>query len=304
VISLMGEAKRRAAKDPSFGKPKRGLIVSCPMAIDGARLTIKSSSLDPQELRSSLLYFDKLAWPTNKAIHVGGSGPDVDFLSAAKVLELPHVTLIGSFGVEAVVFAQAQALRDLDEKNPGTWAIAQGENSLLVKNGTLTDKGGLALELYRAVPVPDKDVPLNEILEFRLKRYDELQALRNEIDRLVSEINASEDPKATIEDVLYRIDRECSAAIRVCSEWQFPVRLSSLKTSFDLKPFAMVRDGLGAYVGATALGTTAVLTAALVGAAAAAATVSLKITPDFGWRGLKDRSSPYRYVSRFHKELF
>ncbi|QHO76875.1 hypothetical protein ACH79_33795 [Bradyrhizobium sp. CCBAU 051011] len=218
------------------------------MQIEGTRLSIKSTSLDAQELRSSLIYFDKLAWPTNNAIHVGGSGPDVDFLSAAKVLELPNVFLSGSFGVEVLILAQAQALRDLDEKNPGTWAIAQGENSLLVKDGTLTDKGGLALELYRAVPVPDKEVPLNEILEFRLKRYDELQALRNEIDRLVSEVNASEDPKATLEEALLRIDEGCSAAIRVCSEWQFPVRLSSLKTSFDLKPFAIVRDGLAAYV--------------------------------------------------------
>jgi hypothetical protein len=297
----MGEAKRLAAKDPSFGEPKRGLIVSCPMEIDGSGLSIKSTSLEPQELKSSLLYFDKLAWPTNNLIHIAGSGPDVEFLMAAKVLEQPNVILRGPFGVEALIYAQAQALRELDERNPGTWAIGQGENSLLVKDGTLTDKGGLAVELFRAVPVPDKDVPLNEILEFRLKRYDELQSLRAEIDRLIAEINSSEDPRATLEEALLRIDEECSAAIRVCSEWQFPVRLSTVKTSIDLKPFAMVRDGLTAYLGATALGTTTALTAALVSASAAA---SLKITPDFGWRGLRDRSSPYRYVSSFHKELF
>src|SRR6202044_3129242 len=120
---------------------------------------------------------------------------------------------------------------------------------------------GLALELYRAIPVPDKDMPLNEVLEFRRRRYDELQSLRLEIDKLVQEINASQDPKAELETCLLRIDEKCAAAVRVGSEWQFPVRLSNLKTSFDLKPFAAIRNGLVAFLGATPLGATSAVVA-------------------------------------------
>ena len=59
----MGEAKRRAASDPNFGKakpPKLGLVVSPPIEIQGISLLIKSSNLDPQELRSSILLWDSL----------------------------------------------------------------------------------------------------------------------------------------------------------------------------------------------------------------------------------------------------
>jgi hypothetical protein len=297
----MGEAKRRAAKDLSFGKPKRGLIISCPIEVGRDSFSIRSSELDPQELKGSLLYFDKLAWPMNNIIRTGSGHPDVDFLLSAKILERPAIQLSGTFGSNLMSVTQTLALDQLDVKEPGVWSIAQGENSVLLNEGALTQQAGIALELYRAVPVPDKDVPLNEILEFRAKRYDELQALRIEIDRLVAEINGSGDPEAALTEALLQIDEKCSDAIKVCSEWQFPVRLSTLKTSIDLKPFAMVRDGIIAYLGATALGTTTALTAALVSVSSAA---SLKITPDFGWRGLRNRSSPYRYVSSFHKELF
>ena len=47
----MGEAKRRKALDPHYGQTKRGLIVSCPLEIQGTQLLVKSTHLDPQELR-------------------------------------------------------------------------------------------------------------------------------------------------------------------------------------------------------------------------------------------------------------
>jgi hypothetical protein len=275
------------------------LVISAPIEINGNSVFIKSINPDRQELRASLLYWDKLAWPTTGAIQIGG-GFDIDFLERAKVLTRPKHALNGT-GADILTRAQIETLHDLDLKEPGAWSLSQGENSILVKGGTLTQGNGVALEFYRAIPVPDKDVPLEEVLEFRRKRYDELQSLRLEIDGLVQEVCASQDPKAELERCLHRIDQKCAAAIRVGSEWQFPIRLSNLKTSFDLKPFLAIRDGLVAFFGATALGATSAVVAGLTAAAAAP---SVKISGDFGWQGLKDRVNPYRYVSQFHKELF
>jgi hypothetical protein len=295
----MGEAKRRAKADPSFGKPQSGLVISAPIEINGDSVLIKTASPDLQELRASLLYWDKLAWPTNNMFFMGG-GADMDYLESAKVLTRPRYAFSG-MGADILIRVQTEALLELDKKEPGVWSLSQGENSILIKSGALTQGNGIALELYAAIPVPDRAVPLAEVLEFRLKRYDELQSLRVEIDGLVETINSSQDPKEELEKCLNRIDQKCAAAVRVGSEWQFPVRLSNLKTSLDLKPFSMVRDGLAVYLGATALGATSTLVTSLTGAAAMA---SIKIAGDFGWRGLKDRTNPYRYVSQFHKELF
>ena len=68
----MGEAKLRKQTDPNFGQvPKnglsyRGLVVSPPIEIEGNRLFAKSSNLDAQELRFSLLFWDRLVWPSSR----------------------------------------------------------------------------------------------------------------------------------------------------------------------------------------------------------------------------------------------
>lgn len=63
--------------------------------------------------------------------------------------------------------------------------------------------------------------------------------------------------------------------------------------------------GIGSYGVGTAVGlplSAAVLTG--LGGAIAATAPALKLTADFGWRGLKRRLGPYRYVYLFHNELF
>jgi Family of unknown function (DUF6236) len=158
----MGEAKRRQASEVNYGKtPKagRGLVVSCPIEINGSNFTLRSSDLDPQELRMALLFWDRLAWPTSNFIHVEG-GNDSKFLIEAGVLIRPAIQFTGFMGTGALIAAQALAYRRLEEASPGGWAIAQGENSMLIKHGAIQEGRGAYVELIRAIPVPDKEVPL------------------------------------------------------------------------------------------------------------------------------------------------
>ncbi len=94
----MGEAKRRAASDPNFGKakpPKLGLVVSPPIEIQGTSLHVRSSNLDPQELRYSILLWDSLVWPSSRAIYMS-SGPDEAFLESAGILTRPDYSFSGT----------------------------------------------------------------------------------------------------------------------------------------------------------------------------------------------------------------
>jgi hypothetical protein len=50
---------------------ERGLVISCPIEISGSGMTVKSTALDPQELRFSLLFWDKLDFPTNNFVGMG-----------------------------------------------------------------------------------------------------------------------------------------------------------------------------------------------------------------------------------------
>jgi hypothetical protein len=294
----MGEARRRKLSDPSFGNPKRGIVVSPPIEIEGSSLFAKSSNLDPQQLAIWTLFFDKIVWPSSRAIHFS-SGPNELFLEECGVLTRPDYTVWGD-GAQGIAHGQIKAFRELDAKEPGCWSLAQGENSLLLKDYSLEPNQGLMLELVNAIPVPDKTVPLNEVLEFKLKRYDELEFLRKELDKFVSQIAKSEDKTAEFEKCIKQLDIACADAIRVSREWQQPIRLTSLKASFSISTDKLVVNGLVA--NAVLSSGMPILAAALVSAALAVVPV-FKIGSDFGWRGLKRELGPYRYVYQINNEL-
>lgn len=298
----MGEAKRRKLADPSSGRPKRGLVVTPPIEIEGSSLFVKSANLDPQDLRFATLFWDQLMWPSSRAIYFE-SGPDELFLEQTGILTRQDYTVWGD-GAQGIAEGQIKAFQDLDAKEPGQWCLAQGKNSLLIKGGQLIESTSPLLELHQAIPVPDKDVPLEEVLDFKRRRHDELWALRGEIDAFVAAINAAEDKGDELSRHIRRVDEACASAIRVGAEWQFPIQLANFKSSYELRPFHTLIGALTGALATTSLTATAEILSTVAGAAIATAP-ALKLSFDgFDWKGLRPRQGPYRYVYHFHKEVF
>lgn len=298
----MGESKRRKATDLNYGKipkvkPKRGLIVSPPIEIDGTSLHAKSSNLDPQELRFGLLFWDELVWPSSRAVYFA-SGPDEQFLEDAKILTRPDYTYNGD-AAQGILRGQIQAFQDRELAEPGSWALSQGENSLLHKGGLIQEEEGALLELHRAIPVPARDVPLAEILEFRTRRADELLLLRTHLDSFIAEIQRAEDKPATLEKLIKEVDEACSDLLKVGKEWQFPVYLSNLKASFSLSPTKFLPAVMGGWKLAEPYG----LTAASAVATASGVASTIEVKGDLGFRSVKRPVSPYRYAFHAQEEL-
>jgi hypothetical protein len=196
-----------------------------------------------------------------------------------------------------MAMTHVQAFMDLDAREPGLWSLAQGENSLLLRDQILEPDAGAFLELTRAIPVPDKDVPLNEVLEFKQRRVDELRRLRTELDTFITAVNQAEDKEAELQTHIATVDAACADVLRVSGEWHFPVRLTNFKASVELHPIVTAMAGVAAYGLGKASGLTA--SASILAGISAAAVVTapaLKLGADFGWRGLKRRLGPYRYV--------
>lgn len=301
----MGEARRRKESDPTFGKvPKdagqRGLVVSPPLEIDGTRLRMKSSALDPQELRFALLFWDKLVWPSSRVIYIDG-GPDEEFLTGAGVLSRPDYTFNGD-GATGIALGQIKAFNDLNAREPGAWSLAHGENSFQWKDGFLEEDTGTLVELHRAIPIPKHDVPLPEILEFRHRRRAELLLLRHEMDSFVAEIEKAGDKEDALKHRLGELDKACADLLKVGKEWRFPVNLSDFKASFSFNLAKAVRDGAGAWLAATQAGVPMELaTVAAVAGVAGAADVTVK--GDLGLRAMRRPMSPYKYAYRIQQEL-
>lgn len=235
----MGEAKRRKENDANFGRvPKdareRGLVISVPMEIAGTSLTLKATRLDPQELRFSLLFWERLVWPFSRAIYLS-NGPDEEFLTSAGVLSRPEYTFHGDIA-RGMALTQFQAFQDLDRIEPGAWALAQGDSSFLYAEGFAELGKGALVELHRAIPIPREDVPLAEILEFRERRRDELVHLRFQLESFAEEIERSEERTIELQKRISELDRACANLLTLGKEWQFPVYLSGLKVSLSLAP--------------------------------------------------------------------
>ena len=298
----MGEAKRREQIEPNFGHvPKkanyRGLVVSPPIEIEGNRLMAKSSNLDPQELRFALLFWDRLVWPSSRFIHFA-SGPDETFLESAGILNRTEYTFNGDVA-QGIAKGHIQAYQDLERTEPGVWALAQGENSFLLKEGLADEGNGALIELHRAIPIPKHDVPLAEILEFKQRRRDELVLLRYQLESFVSEMESAEDKTLALQKHIAALDEACSNLLAVGKEWQFPVYLSNLKASFSLTPAKF----LPAVIGGWKMGERYGLTAATAVAAAAGAVSTLEIKGDYGLRTIKRPTSPFRYAYLIDQEL-
>ncbi len=298
----MGEAKHRKQIEPNFGRvPKsannRGLVLCPPIEIEGTSLFAKSSNLDPQELRFALLFWDRLVWPSSRAIHFA-SGPDEQFLESAGILARPEYTFNGDVA-QGLARGQFQAYQDLERNDPGNWALSQGENSLLWKEGLADAGAGAVIELHRAIPIPKQDVPLAEILEFRQRRRDELLLLRHYLESLVAEIEGAHDKPLALQKRVGELDQACADLLAVGKEWQFPVYLSNLKASFSLSPLKF----LPAVAGGWTLGEPYGLSAATAVAAAAGVASTLEIKSDFGLRSMARPASPFRYAYHAQEEL-
>jgi hypothetical protein len=300
----MGEAKRRKATDPNYGRvPKdpghRGLVVSAPIEIDGTKLFAKSSNLDPQELRFSLLFWERLVWPTSRVIYFG-SNQDEQFLEAAGVLERPDYTFDGD-GASGIARGQVQALLDLDQKEPGKWSLSQGERSFVWTGEAVENDGGTLVELHRAIPIPKHDVPLAEVLEFRERRRDELLHLRGHLEGFAIDVEQSGGSQAALERRLVEIDQACANALTVGREWRFPVYLSNIKVSFSLNLVRVIAPALAAFKWAENMGLPLPAAAAAAGVVGAASTLDVK--GDYGLRAVKRPVSPFKYAYSLDREL-
>lgn len=308
----MGEAKRRKRDDATFGRlPKgtversRGIVVSSPVALDGARFTLQGGGLDTQELRHWLLFWDELAWPTSNLVHVAG-GPDETFLEEAGVLSRPRMLMSGTFfGADVMAEPHLTAFKSLDEEEPGKWCLATGERSFNWAQMPLTETNAAILELYRAIPVPNNDVPLAEVLEFKQRRRDEIKRLRAEIDIYVAAVHAAADPHAVLNSKAAEIERACADLLRVGHEWKYPVRLTDLKATIEFKPGDVILKAIE--IGALGhfafdMGAVGALLGGMLGVTLSS---GLKLSGALQkTERLNPRATPFQYVHSFHKELF
>lgn len=114
---------------------EKGIIITPDFSFDGRNVEFRGVS--GQTIRQSLLYWDKLEFPTNNLIHLATT-PDLQFLIDEGVLRRTDMRLnnfSGNIGF-GLIKAQMDILKKMNEEEPGQWSMLnlQTPSVLATKN--------------------------------------------------------------------------------------------------------------------------------------------------------------------------
>lgn len=279
----------------------RGVIVSKLMNATRYGVTFQSE-LDPNHIRMWLLHWDRLEYP------IGGIdrrvSPDEQFLIESGVMqrtlanEIYRETDHGRPENGGLFDSTLDTFALLERQQPGVWSIARTklpdspwdaiEPQRSFEQNDLNR--GLYVRLISAVPVPNRDTPLAEILSFKERRNSELLAFRAYVEDIYSEVlNAPDRPLAELRAVegLQKAARDIAV-----SQPHFSWNWCDLSGKFNLVSAAV------AAVAAHSAGLGILPTVV-----AAAAGASIEVGPSFALKGRTPSGDPFEYVASYHREL-
>ena len=160
----------------------------------GRSVTI-GSHVDSTTVRHWLLFWDEFNCPTNSFIGTGLS-PDLQYLEDCGFLRRNHVRMSGSIssGEFGKLFLAAQHItyNQLNEAEPGKWTVASSDG-IISAQAPPSLESSLIFELINVFQVPEDTVSIDDILEFKAQRGDELQAFHKHLEEIYSRISASRD---------------------------------------------------------------------------------------------------------------
>lgn len=227
---------------------KKGLIIPSGSGIDesGRRSTF-GGNIDPGIVRFWVTFWDEFICPQNNFVAAGLS-PDLQYLSNLGLLEQPKVSFSGevSSGNLALPFIQAQEItyhrKAHDE--PGKWSMASTEgciSSPVVKN----HRPCLIFEIINGVQLPDKSVPIDDILNFKSKRSAECDAFHSSIEDIYQKIKSSSDiPRAKTHEIM-KFEQSLSDLNSVLEQSFVKRRLSNTKLVLDKNLLNSAALGIG-----------------------------------------------------------
>lgn len=154
--------------------------------------------LTAAEIRYYVLYWDKVIIPTSNFIHYGF--PDERELAEAEILErpkyiIPSGRMDGAVAAKAMIDGQARIAKELmNSDSKVNWTLHQFSSEIIIPEDLSVELQTIRFELANSLPVPRKEVPIHEVLDFKYRRSDELKNLHNSLDSIFSEIMNDPEP--------------------------------------------------------------------------------------------------------------
>lgn len=247
-----------------------------------------------------VLYWDKIAILENSFLKMEIFEESMEkTLISAGVIE-KHIMNITSFsGSVAPTLRKAYTDKtfELLNKKDSNYATYGMEEFLKENNVGAINNSGEIVTLANALPLPDKDTPIDKILTFRDLRKGELRNLINHLNSLEIRVASAENQSMELKKSINEIDIACADVARLFNESKIKFKPSSIDYNLNMKEIFKVASMY--YAGASAfLPQTA---AQIVGVTAGAMSIfsvkdSIKINRI-------DNSNPFNYVGYLSREF-
>lgn len=224
---------------------ERGIVICTPFEVLPTGGIRCGGDIDNLELRKHLLYFDKIDYPDNNLISIGSS-PDVTFLESAGILRRPRVNFTGTISTgngEFFIAAQETIYAKNSNIEPGQWSLGQSSTTPFFSNGITSQ--GIEFNLVNMLPIPQGVVPLEDILEFKQKRKDELIALRSHLDDVYQKIISSADIPRSMTTEIQRLEISLKEIDRTLNEASIEKTITNLRSYIGGNFSSTLGAGLG-----------------------------------------------------------
>ena len=282
---------------------RKGLIIPSGVIVTdlGESSQIGGGNIDPALIRNWVMFWDEFICPDNNFISTG-LPQDLGFLQEQGLLTRNRVPFSGSVssGDFGKLFLAAQEITYLQKnaEEPGKWSMGQSEGIIKGQGMPQGTEACLVFDLINSIQLPDRLVPINDILEFKEKRRDELSAFHSYLEEVYLRITASKDiPRAKTHE-LEKLETAISEYNRTVQE-KFQNRLlTSLRIILDRSLLTSAGMAMGAASLAPSIGLPALGAGAMVGSA------SFAIQSILTERNSNNGLHPLTYVAKVENELF
>ena len=218
----------------------RGVVVISDYNVVGNSLTIKNcGQINPMLLRKSLLYWDRIDFPTNNLIYMESSS-DVKYLEEINLLQRSHINVISDGPIkfeEGFVKSQIAAVIKNNQNKNEKWSLAQNEGINLSNYTDCSKINSLEIDLYKSIPVPTAENSIDDILNFKERRKNELMEFRTAMDDFYLDISNSSDYELSKEVAINKIQSKIIDLNKIMNESNIKKILSSVKITFDINSF-------------------------------------------------------------------
>lgn len=238
---------------------ERGIVLSPKFVKVPTGHVIFESAIDDFELRKYLTYWDEIDVPRNtlvdfdcrqfRILEAAGQLKRTDYGIPQQFIGVrmqdSHRMFIGKCNASVVIDDCTQIT--LDQKagdqiiaahedvftlrhaqDPGKWSKAQVSSHLMASN--YVDKESIEMELYNLLPVPAVNTPLEDIIEFKEKRHDQLIEFRLYLDELYQSILTAGDIPRAKNTAMNRLEQSLIGVNRTMKEAKINYVLDSLRS--------------------------------------------------------------------------